>query len=145
MRVERGANQHQQVAQPPQQGLDFLVVDDAEQGLRVRLGRAAHIVREWRGDLDLQTGDVAHGEAEDAGNCHRKPEVGVEQLGKAGDLRMLAEYEDEWREDDARVEVVVERQLPDVIVDAVERLFRVDRIQSHKQARHNAIEHSAHG
>ena len=91
--------------------------------MSIGFGGTAYVVSQWRSHLYLQRGHVAHGKAEDSTDAHGEPEVGTraerERIVKRDYFAVFAKNEDHRQEDEACVEIIVNGQLPDVVVNGV--------------------------
>lgn len=114
--VGRRPTKDHQVTSPPQETFTGLVIDHSDDRLSAGLGRPRHVVRQRTRELDLEARHVADGETEHATQRHHAPERGVTQTAEMDEVADLAEDEDEWEEEDAGVDVVVEGELPDVSI-----------------------------
>lgn len=132
--VGRGAAEHHHVARPPQQAFAGRVEDHRNDGLRARLGRARHVVRQRAGELDLQARDVADGETEHPAERHHAPELEVGGAGEGDEAAQVSGHDDEREEEDAGVDVVVVGQFPDVSVHRWHHLLGVDGVQGDARA-----------
>lgn len=143
--VGRRADEHHHVARPPQRALAGRVVHHRDDGLRARLRRARHVVRERAGELDLQAGDVADGEAEHTAERHHAPEPEVAEAAEGGQAAQVPGDDDERQEEDAGVDVVVVGQLPDVSVHRRHHLLGEDGVQGDAGAGQHAVEDARPG
>lgn len=127
--VGRRAAEDQHVAGPPERGFTGAVVHHGDDRLSARLRRPRHVVRERAGVLDLEARDVADGETEHAAERHHGPEPEVEELAEVNEAIQVPENEEERQEQDGRVDVVVERQCPDVAVHRWHHLLCEDGVE----------------
>lgn len=98
---ERAGHNHDD-ADPPEERLRLVVVDNGYQSLRDRLGVGTDVVRHRRRHVDLLGADPRHHAAEAAGQHEACPEVGVDDLGRVDRRRHLAGRDDNRNERDRR-------------------------------------------
>ena len=65
----------------------------------------------------MEADDVAHCETKSASNGHGNPELGGVEEGEVSKRAEFTSDNHQWEEDQTSVDVVVVRQLPDVLID----------------------------
>ena len=92
--------------------------------------------------LDLQSGDVADGEAEKSGGRHRNPKSEAEDFRVVVDRGRLAEDDHERDEEEDRVDVVVKGEEPDAVVHFRQDSLDVDGVQRDEEGGKHAVDGS---
>ena len=134
---EGPADDHEDT-EPPERRFDVGVVDDGDERLGDGLGVRADVVRDGGRDVDLHGADPANEEAEETGADQQRDERAAREQAQRDDVLRLACAEDDWRQQDEGVGVVVERQTHRVFVDDSQRLLREDAAQRYEYTRREA-------
>ena len=134
LRVRGRSEQHNKVADPPEQRLDVVIIRRRDHRLRARLRRPGYIMGQRRRHLNLKPGDVSDRKAQGASDDHVEPERDVGEMRERHDYRYITGQEHERHKKDQSVEVVVESQAPYVLVDGRKRSLDQDRVHRHAEA-----------
>lgn len=105
--VGGAAEEDDPVGDPPKERLHLTVPLGGQDRLGARLGSARDVVSERRGDLDLESGDVADGEAKDSTGHHHHPESNVSETRVGDEDRDLATDQHQREKEQTGVDVVV--------------------------------------
>lgn len=100
---------------------------------------------ERAGELDLEARDVADGKAKHSTERHHPPKAQISQVAEVGYFGRLPKHENEREEEDAGVDVVVERQFPDAPLHCRHHLLGVDGIERDAGTRQDPEKHPRPG